>query len=171
MVEVITVGAATRQGAEEFLAEVATWLQTQTEPARPVRWRFRGGKPVEVRGLAHLSQLVLALNATADWAVVERPGGVPWAQTMRVAGGWITEVDGGEDQDSYARRVIRAGVVKPGELFEVVSCNDAGGKGGALYLVPEILATPTEVARMLWSWVHGRLPGEYELRELNEYLD
>lgn len=62
-------------------------------------------------------------------------------------------------------------MVKPGELLEMVSCKDASAKGGAHYLVPEILATPAEVARMLWSWVHGRLPGEYELRELNEYFD
>lgn len=95
------------------------------------------------------------------------PGGA-WGQTMRVRGGWIVEVDGGNGPDNFARRVRHAGRIPPSGLLRT---RDADGRNGASYYADEVIASATEVARLLWGWVHRGLPAGFEVRELQEGVD
>ncbi|PJI93550.1 hypothetical protein [Luteimicrobium subarcticum] len=143
--------ATSGPGAElttDVAAEAEAWLRTQPRPRLEVSW-VRRGRVTLVRDAAHLASLVAALGQGA-FGVLETPS-VRWAQTMRVDGGYVVEVNGVPGPDCFVRRAVAL----PGP----------GRDAGSGDLVP----TVSEAADLLWCWVHARaLPG-YELTPLGDH--
>jgi len=146
-------GAEAETGAQEleavvertFASAVELWLQLQPLAEAPVRWAPRGaapGSPVPSR--ERLVELVAGLGVPGRWAVVRRPSTRLWAQTMRVPGGWIVEVNGVPGPECYARRV------------QTMACDEPR----------DVLTDPRVAADVIWAWLRGQLAAGFELRDL-----
>ena len=88
---------------------------------------------------------------------------------MRVEGGWIVEVNGVPGPDCFARRIHRADVGRlKGAVLSTFGrrrVKDAG-RLMAVYLRQDVMATPAEVAELVWSWPRGVVSDGYALRDL-----
>lgn len=157
--------------AVTFAAEVEAWLRTQVKPEVPVRWRPQGGGRVTVRNVEHLAELIAGLPAPGAWGVLERPIVARWTQTMRVPEGWIIEVDGGSGPDAFARRVRWAESETSGSRSTRLRCTNAAGGRAATYFASEVIPSPIDAARIMWSWLRGELPAGYGLREIVDGVD
>ncbi|WOQ17858.1 hypothetical protein [Raineyella sp. W15-4] len=152
---------------EDLADQAETWLRQQTQPQEPVIWRPEDGDDTFVHDIGQLSTLLRALQEPGDWGVLSRAGKQPWAQSMRVQGGWIVEVDGGTGPESFARRVQRIG----GAMTDVQRCcADVVGRG-TNYFGDEMIVSPVDAAQVLWAWICGGLPAGYTLRQLVEGID
>ena len=78
------------------ITEIETWLRTQVEPEAPLLWK---GRPV--RNTVQLTDGVESLGL-AGFGVLETPARFPWAQCMRVEGGFVVEVCGLGGPESWA---------------------------------------------------------------------
>ena len=147
----------------EATAEIETWLATQVEPEGRLRWGGWDRDGVPVRNTAQLAELVSQLSGPPDFGVLEREGGFPWAQTMRVPGGFVVEVNG----DDWARRVYPIGSLGPDGPKVVARNPRLKFPNGTSFLDGENIPTASGVAQLLWSWVWGRiLPAGYQLRDV-----
>lgn len=160
----VQVGMLQRDG----VAEIETWLQSQVEPAEALRWHPRGGGSASVGSTAQLAMRVAAIPAVGDWGCLDRGADGPWAQTMRVHGGFIVEV-GGDGPDSWARRVHPIGSLGPDGPRTVTRGDE--GYFSASHLDGEVIGSASGVAQVLWGWLHRGLPAGYELREVTNGVD
>lgn len=153
-----------------FVADVERWLATQELPDVPIRWHGPvGGRAVS--GVEMLAGLVAGLREPGSWGVADRPVTGAWAQTMRIHDGWIIEVDGGTGPDAFARRVRRT-TDSAGETTGTRRrCSNPRGDPVASCFDTEVIASPAVVARLMWTWLRGRLPAGYETRPLIRGLD
>lgn len=157
--------------AEDVASEIEVWLLTQVQLEMPLRWLPGAGGCFLVRDVGELADRLTALTSSGEWGVLKRsPGQQPWAQSMRVPGGWVVEVDGGDGPEAFARRVRRAGS-SPGAGFAPLRCTNAEGRYGTSYFPGEVFASAGEAARILWTWMGGSLVGGHELRDLEEGVD
>ena len=143
-------------------AEIETWLQTQVEPGVPLLWKRR-----PVRNTVELTDRVAALGL-ADWGVLETQSGFPWAQAMRVEGGFVVEVCGDGGPQSWARRVYPIGSLGPDGPRVRSKAADVrpGVPTGTSHLDGENIPTASGAAQVLWAWLHGGLPAGYALRNV-----
>ena len=148
--------------------EVEAWLRTVVQPAQPVWWLPRGDAPVAVRGREDLAELLARLDKVGEWGVAKRPHTAMWGQSMRVRDGWIVEVCGIPGPDCFARRVRAVGSRSAGRAKP-----RAGrlGRPTVTYQKGESIGSASEAADVLWSWLCGRLPDGYELRDVVEGVD
>lgn len=148
---------------QQLVTDIETYLQSQPQPELVFWWFQKGGHISPVPSLARLTELVAALRGPGQFGLVERVDGIPWAQTMSVPQGWIVEVDGRgmTAAERFAQRVRRV-VSEPGKDAQV-----GDGKPRVIYYPEEVVSSAAEVARIMWFWLHLRLPGGYEHRRLD----
>lgn len=148
----------------DAVTAIETWLQTQVEPQFALLWRPSGGWNVQVRSTAQLTDCLSALSSLAAWGVLERMGGVPWAQAMRVDGGFVVEVNGHD----WAQRVTPIGSLGPDGPRTSTRNLDLGREPhGTSFLEGENIPTASSAAQILWSWVcGGLLPAGFQLRNV-----
>ena len=156
------------QDEAEFFADLVRWLIEQPQPEPSVRWRNRGLGSVQVPSVGHLAELVGALAYVGAWGVVDREPDGPWAQVMRVPEGWIVEVDGGIGPDAFARRVRWAEHEAAQHSDPPLSCANPLATGGATYFLDELIPSPEEAARILWTWLRRGLRAGYEVRVVED---
>lgn len=144
------------------VAAIEAWLQTQVEPQFALRWCPSGSLSVQVRSTAQLTDCLSRLLGLTAWGVLEREGGAPWAQAMRVNGGFVVEVNGHD----WAQRVTPIGSLGPDGPRTTARERDRGRQPhGTSFLEGENIPTASGAAQILWSWVcGGLLPAGYQLR-------
>ena len=146
------------------ITEIETWLRTQVEPEAPLLWK---GRPV--RNTVQLTDGVESLGL-AGFGVLETPARFPWAQCMRVEGGFVVEVCGLGGPESWARRVYPIGSLGPdGPRTRTKAPGVRPGEPtGTSFLEGENIPTASGAAQVLWNWVKGGiLPTGYQLRDVN----
>lgn len=162
-----TAEVAVRVGVAglDTMAEIETWLQTQVEPEIQLLWNG-----ARVRSTVELADLVGALRL-AGWGVLETRAHFPWAQCMRVRGGFVVEVCGDGGPESWVRRVYPIGSLGPdGPRVRTKAVGvRAGLPTGMSHLEGEDIPTASGAAQVLWSWVaRGIVPAGYQLRDFLE---
>ena len=149
--------------AVDATTEIETWLRTQVEPDVPLLWQSRA-----VRNTVELTDGVESLGL-AGFGVLETPARFPWAQCMRVDGGFVVEVCGLGGPESWSRRVCPIGSLGPdGPRTRTKAPGVRPGEPtGTSFLEGENIPTASGAAQVLWSWVkRGILPTGYQLRDV-----
>ena len=117
---------------------------------------------------AHLAECVEALAGVGAWGVLERQGGSPWAQAMRVHGGLVVEVSG----DGWAHRVHPIGSLDPDgpRTRSKAPGVRPGDPTGTSCLEGENIPTASGAAQVLWCWAGGGiLPAGCQLRDVLDH--
>lgn len=165
MIEIAETAVRLGVTNSELTTEIETWLEAQVEPRFPLLWRPSDDIGTQVHNTAHLAECVGAMAEVGAWGVLERQGGYPWAQAMRVHGGFVVEVSG----DGWAYRAYPIGSLGPDgpRTRSKAPGVRPGEPTGTSFLEGENIPTASGAAQVLWSWACGRiLPAGYQLRDV-----